>query len=311
MFTNCEEITLLLNDKKIETRKIEKYDQALFTLDFEPGVLEVDGIKNGNTYTDKLVTSGKTSALTVTEIEPITKSDDIAIYEINAFDENGNYNPTASENVQLEINGGEIVGVCNGDPADLSYEQQESSEQCEIIRSFNYEHGLYMVDKKVPNKLNTRYNYLEKEDKKEGFEDDYRLIANYKDHLNPIKTYTFTRALTNVSDYEYIEFECLLGRAKVYLNGEFIGDNLRSFGVISASNKRPYRFYCNFKEGDNDLKIDFEIFEEDGQPISGYVKVGKTVKPSDWAVKLHYGKARVFVKSNTPDKVTLSAKLKK
>jgi beta-galactosidase len=311
VFTNCEEITLVLNGNKIETRKIEKYDQALFSLDFEPGILEVIGTKNGNTYTDKLVTSGKTASVIVTEIEPITKSGDIAIYEINAYDENGIYNPTASENVELEIKGGEIVGVGNGDPADLSYEQQENREECEIIRTFNYEHGLYMVDKKVPNKLMTRYYYFDKEDEKEGFEDDYRLIANYKDHLRPIKTYTFTRTLTNVSNYEYIEFECLLGRAKVYLNGEFIGDNLRTFGLISASNKRPYRFYCNFKDGDNELKIEFEIFEEDGEPISGYVKAGRTVKPNDWSVKLHYGKARVFVKSETPEKVVLNVKIKK
>jgi hypothetical protein len=75
---------------------------------------------------------------------------------------------------------------------------------------------------------------------------------------------------------------------------------------------RPYRFYCNFKNGENELKVESVLKEADGNvPISGYVKVGKIVKPTNWSVKLHYGKARVFVKSSTPNSVKLSAKLKK
>ena len=41
--------------------------------------------------------------------------------------------------------------------------------------------------------------------------------------------------------------------------------------------------------------------------VSGYVKLGKPVE-SGWQVKLHYGKARVFVKSTTPEQLKLTVR---
>lgn len=311
VFTNCEEITLKLNGKVIETRKIEKYDQALFTLDFEPGELEVVGIKNGNTYTDKLITSGKTASVTVSEILPAKDSSDIAIYELNGFDKSGIYNPMASEEVCLEVKNGEIVGVGNGDPADQSYEQQNCGEEYFTIRRFNYEHGVYSVMSKVENQKRDRYDVVYMEEKTEGNEDDFRLVASGFGKGEADKTYVFTTIIKEAKGFEYIEFERLIGKAKVYLNGKFIGDNIKIYGKNTDTNYRPYRFECKFKDGDNTLRIESVVPAREVYPISGYVKVGKIVKPNDWSVKLHYGKARVFVKSSTPDNVVLNAKLKK
>jgi hypothetical protein len=46
------------------------------------------------------------------------------------------------------------------------------------------------------------------------------------------------------SDFEYVEFERLYGKATVYLNDVEIGNNLKG----SSKNNRPYRFYCSFNE---------------------------------------------------------------
>ena len=43
--------------------------------------------------------------------------------------------------------------------------------------------------------------------------------------------------------------------------------------------------------------------------FSGYVKIGKTVEPKNQYVRLHYGKARVFVRPNEGAEVKLNAEI--
>lgn len=80
-------------------------------------------------------------------------------------------------------------------------------------------------------------------------------------------------------------------------------------GFIALSIEIPYRFYCNFKKGENEIKVVSTRFESEQPAMSGYVKIGKANKPQR-KIKLHYGKARLFVKSETPKKVKISAVIK-
>ena len=84
----------------------------------------------------------------------------------------------------------------------------------------------------------------------------------------------------------------------------------RITGRVSCCNIRPYRFYCRMAEGENELRVETTQQESSGLPISGYVKVGKLTEPA-YKVRLHYGKACVFVGSNTPESIKLTAKLLK
>ena len=122
------------------------------------------------------------------------------------------------------------------------------------------------------------------------------------------------RRVTNVNvgqGFEYIEFERLGGKAEIYLNGEKIGDNFtyRMPRSSSDSFNRPHRFYCDFAEGVNEIKVVSEAAERVRPHISGYVKIGKTVAPKDQFVRLHYGKARVFVKACDEKEIELFAKI--
>ena len=93
------------------------------------------------------------------------------------------------------------------------------------------------------------------------------------------------------------------------LNGEKIGHNYASLMTIKSDKyNRPYRFYCSFKEGDNELKIVASRNETDFEAVSGYVKVGRYID-TPWRVKLHYGRARVFVKRNANEVVKIEAKI--
>ena len=59
----------------------------------------------------------------------------------------------------------------------------------------------------------------------------------------------------------------------------------------------------------NELKVTFEYGAFDLPLVSGCVKVGRRVEAPCF-VKLHYGKARVFVKSEIPESLALSVCLK-
>ena len=307
VFTNCERITLFLNGRAIETKKVERFDAPQFTLPFEPGVLSVEGVRGGVTLKDELVTSGKTAQVRVTPILTANRSADIAIYELNAYDENGVFCPLASDEVEIGIENGRIVGVGNGDPSSMDAEQNQPREKAIFLRSFNGEQGVYHVPEKAANTLRKRYDWLEMESGQNsaaGFEDDYRIVARFGYTLTAAKQKEYTAWISCAEKYEYIEFERLGSRAEVFLNGEKIGDNARIHGRQANNAIRPYRFYGSFMPGENEVRVVALHDESDPPAISGYVKVGKR-EAQPWKVRLHYGKARVFVKTTATQETKL------
>ncbi len=313
VYTNCEEIKLTLNGRVIAEQKVERFDAPVFEIPFEAGELAVEGVKDGKTYYDKAVTAGKTESVSVTEILPAEKNGDVAIYEISGFDGEGRYNPQAYERVALGIEGGKIIGVGNGDPADLDPEQLNAHDESFRITAFENEGRAVPVPDKCGNVRSKRYDWLLPKSREESFEDDYRIVAMYAYSKETPATHEFKTTVRGAEGYEYIEFERLGGKTEVYLNGEKLGDNFtyRMPRSSSDNTNRPYRFYCSFAEGRNELRVVSTTTEADYAPFSGYVKVGKTVEPKDWSVKLHYGKARVFVKADVGAEVKINAELVK
>lgn len=311
VFTNCEEITLSVNGQIKERRRVERFDAPLFTLPFEAGVISVEGTRNGKTYRDELRTSQETATVRCISVLDAHTSSDVGIYQIEAYDQNGNFCPTAAEACDLFIENGTIIGVGNGDPASPDYEQKPKEEEVRYLRTFRYEKGLYAVPTKAPNSLFRRYDEeLVYTPSAEGFEDDFRLVNSYQNHTDEKTTWNFVTEFSDAESFEYIEFERLHGKATVYLNGQEIGNNLRC-GRVSSHYVRPYRFPCRPRKGENELKIVTEQDTTVHDPISGYVKLGKFVENTPWRVWLHYGLARVFVKSENPKAIRISAKLRK
>ena len=309
VFTNCDEITLYVNGKAIETKKVERFDSPMFNVKFEAGTVSVEGKKDGKIYRDELNTADKTAAVRCVPVLVGKNEDDISIYQFEAYDKNGVLCRMASDKLEISIENGSFVGVGNGDPACLDYEQKPCEEEALYIRNFAYEKGMYSVPQKVENTCRKRYDWLEYEAPTEGFDNDFRLVAKFKDNLAESQTLELVTKVDNVSEYQYIEFERFGGKATVYLNGEEIGNNLRD-GRIPYSNVRPYRFYCDFKDGENEIKVVTEQQENSLAPISGYVKLGKRVENTPWNVRLHYGLARAFVRSSTPEKVKIKVNIK-
>ncbi len=312
VFTNCEQITLSVNGRILETRPIERYDAPLFKVTFEPGVLAVDGIRDGQPFHDELVTSGDTTKVICTSVLNIQNEDDIGIYELNAYDDKGVFCPLAHETVEIMIENGEIVGVGNGDPSSFSYERKPATEKVRLIREFEENGHSFFIPAKIKNHLPDRKDWFRLENKETslGFEDDFRVVAEFQTSFVTQRTRVLTSVIDDSQGYEYIEFERLGGKARVYLNGELIGHNLRWYGRQTRTGIRPYRFYANFAEDKNIIRVVFEEVADDDTLMSGYVKLGKRLH-EPWQVKLHYGKARVFVKSRTPDQLKFKVKIEK
>jgi len=310
VFTNCEEITLSLNGRVLERRQVERFDAPLFAVDFEPGVLSVTGKRGEVTLYDELVTAGETAEVRCTPVLAAESEADVAIYEIDAYDTDGVFCPTASDEVEITVADGEIVGVGNGDPASMDYEQKPREEKIKYLKYFRCEEGAYSIPMKKANALPPRRDWLEREEPKPFFEDDFRLVAKFRTSGVQELQKVFTTTVSDVEGYEYVEFERLGGKAAVYLNGELLGDNTRWHGRQTRNNIRPYRFYGKFRKGENELRVEFTYGESDLPLMSGYVKVGKRIE-SPWRVKLHYGRARVFVRSQTPKQTALNVVLTK
>lgn len=291
VFTNCQEITLYVNGKEVASSKVEKFDLPQFELDYEAGVISVRGIKDGKEYYDEIKTAKSTSKLSCQKVCEAKQDGDLEVYEICGLDKDGEVNRVASDNVEISVKGGKIVGVGNGDPSYYGYEQKNAIEKAVYIRQFNKGNEIYFVPLKADNVLSFRKEETFIEEKKDGYEDDYRYVEKFS-YAQYLHTLTLTSSVSGVDDYQYIEFERLGSIAKIYLNGKLIGQN--------DGQVRPYRFYCKFKKGENVIKIVSDVKEGDSPAVSGYVKIGKLVD-EPWNIPLHYGKARVFVKPESND----------
>lgn len=308
IYTNCEQVTLTLNGREVATYNISPFDMITAKLPFEAGTLTATGIKNGEVYTDTLTTPREVGGLTSEVVLRGEKKGDISIVELRALDADGRFCPLAANEVTLTLPEGEIVGVCNGDPADMAPEQPQQSEVARHITLFENEKAeIYIVPPKQENAQKSRLDYLTFEDKSEGFADDYRVVAAFK-NPKPTEPHTYTTRVSDAEAYEYIEFERFGGIATVYLNGERIGDNLRTARSTDSRYNRPYRFYCRFAEGENEIKVETRLCPDAATPFSGYVKLGRTAT-HPMTVRLHYGMARVFVRSTAPE--ALVAQLEK
>lgn len=311
VFTNCESIKLTLNGRVVAEQRVEKYDAPVFEIPFEAGELAVEGVKDGNVYTDSVKTSGETEGVKIEKVLSAERDEDIEIYEITGVDGEGMFNPSAAEKVSLGIEGGKIVGVGNGDPACLDKEQFLPYEESFDLTAFECEGQTLPIPDKTGNVRGKRADWLLPKQKEAGYEDDYRIVAMYSYCTENAVKKEFTAKVIGAGGFEYIEFERLGGKAEIFVNGEKVGDNFTYRMPRSSSDcfNRPHRFYCSFSEGCNEIKVISEVNETIRPHFSGYVKIGKTVEPKNQYVRLHYGKARVFVRPNKCDSVKLGAEI--
>jgi len=120
-FANCPEVTLMLNDKIIGTKKLSEAVRGVLSwqIPFEPGTLKAVGRANGQDVCSYVLkTAGSRSRIELLPDATQLRADgkDVCHVEFRIVDENGVRVPNADAEVKFDLTGSaRIIGIGNGD----------------------------------------------------------------------------------------------------------------------------------------------------------------------------------------------------
>ncbi|MVM31384.1 DUF4982 domain-containing protein [Spirosoma sp. HMF4905] len=129
VFSRSSLVRLELNGKLIgEQHMPDSTITATFTVPYQPGLLKATSFENGKpTGTVELRTAGKPHRLRLIADRATIRNDrnDLSYVTVEVLDEQGQLIPTANLPVSFQLSGvGELAGVANANPTDLSSFQQ-------------------------------------------------------------------------------------------------------------------------------------------------------------------------------------------
>jgi beta-galactosidase len=128
VYSNLEEVELLLNGKSQGKQTIPQLGHLEWKVRYEPGAIEARGWKDGKlALTEKRETTGPIASLLLTADRTQINADgeDLAILKVEALDSAGRAVPTTSNLINFKITGeGELIGVGNGDPNCLESDKE-------------------------------------------------------------------------------------------------------------------------------------------------------------------------------------------
>jgi beta-galactosidase len=142
VYSRCEKVRLELNGQVIGIGDVSEATKlkASFRVPYQPGELVAIGLTGDKEVTRQLLkTTGKPYQIRVmAERDSLSVSkDDLAWFNIEIQDENGNLVPDANMPLKFEISGGKLQAVANANPADMhSFQQPEVSTyrgKCQVI----------------------------------------------------------------------------------------------------------------------------------------------------------------------------------
>jgi len=135
VYTRCGTVRLELNGELIGEQTVDDSQSitATFEVPYEPGVLTATCYENGNvTSSETLRTTGRPAAIRLVVDRSFIRPDrnDLSYVMVEIVDEEGNLVPDADDiRINFGISGdGEIAGVGNGNPSDVSSFQQPNKK---------------------------------------------------------------------------------------------------------------------------------------------------------------------------------------
>ena len=115
VYSNCEEVQLIVNGKKLERKKMPKNGHLEWDTVYKPGYVKAVGYRGGKVVMEERIeTAGKPVRPEIT-YETVG---DITVASVRMLDSKGRFVPTACEEVEFTTDGSwKILGWGNGDPA--------------------------------------------------------------------------------------------------------------------------------------------------------------------------------------------------
>ena len=133
VYTNCDELELILNGESLGKKQIEKYGRGEWNVPYAPGTLKAIGYRNGKIVAeDERATTGAPYRLSLTQnAECVADGSQCALFTCEVLDEQGRAVPDASEFVEFfATNGAKIIGT--------------GSDSCDHIKVTEPKRKMYM-----------------------------------------------------------------------------------------------------------------------------------------------------------------------
>lgn len=188
-YSNCEEVELFVNGSGCGRKKNDPYEQCSWEVEYMPGKIEAVGYySDGTTVRAERRTAGKPAALKLESPNSAAYRDtkDAVILNITAVDEEGQEAPAASGLIRIRAEGGELLGMGNGDPnchvPDKAEEYPLFYGKCQAVVRAGQEAGslcVYVESDDYPCEKYT-WKITERETEPEVPEADITVIGNWK-----------------------------------------------------------------------------------------------------------------------------------
>ena len=140
VFSNCDEVELLLNQCSLGRKSVERNSHVAWSVNYEPGAIEAVGFRARKKIALAIrQTTGVPTRIMLNCDRAALSADgkDVAVVSVSVNDARGRAVPIADNLIQFECSGdGKLLGVGNGDPS--SHESDKAPQR----RLFN---GLCMA----------------------------------------------------------------------------------------------------------------------------------------------------------------------
>ena len=141
VYTNCEEVEMLVNGRSLGRKKAEPYIRLEWNAIYKPGVMEVRGYNGGKQVaSEKHYTTGEPYSISAIGHKQALKANgtDLVVVNIDIKDKKGRTVPTADNLVNFTVSGpAKIIGVGNGDPSSHEADKAECRNafngRCQVI----------------------------------------------------------------------------------------------------------------------------------------------------------------------------------
>lgn len=137
-YSNADEVELFVNGKSYGKKAMERNWYLTWeNVIYEAGEVKAIGYRDGKAVMEKVVkTVDKGHEIKLSAYKNEISVGDTAIIEVEIADKNGNFMPTADNEITFEIENGEFLGTGNGNPG------SHESDKLPLRRAFN---GLCML----------------------------------------------------------------------------------------------------------------------------------------------------------------------
>jgi beta-galactosidase len=139
-YSNTDEVELFLNGKSLGRKTMPPLGHVNWAVPYAPGRLEARGYSAGKLVgTDVVETTGPAARIVLRADQGAIRGDgeDVAVVAVSVVDAQGRVVPTAGNDVALSIDGGQFLGVGNGDPGSHEADQFLPDEESEQVTGWS------------------------------------------------------------------------------------------------------------------------------------------------------------------------------